>query len=98
MKTLLAEAAAEAAGGKGGEGGGSRAVVFANTKRAVGEIGQYCLEAGLPSTTLSGDHTQAEREVAIGRLFERGLYNPNPNPNPNPNLTKPGFVRARPHC
>ena len=73
MKTLLAEAAAEAAGGKGGEGGGSRAVVFANTKRAVGEIGQYCLEAGLPSTTLSGDHTQAEREVAIGRLFERGL-------------------------
>ena len=45
LRGLLAEAAAEAAAGDGGGGGvGSRAVVFANTKRAVAEIGQYCHE------------------------------------------------------
>ena len=50
---------------------GTRVIVFANTKKDVNGIGQYCWDEKLPVDTLSGDRSQREREDVI-RNFRSG--------------------------
>ena len=52
----------------GGAAVGTRVIIFANTKRDVNAIGQYCWDHQLPVDTLSGDRTQRERESVIERF------------------------------
>ena len=52
-----------------GDGGSTRRlIVFANTKRLVGQIGEACAAAGHEVDVLSGDRSQAEREATVARF------------------------------
>ena len=55
----------------GGAMAGTRAIIFANTKKDVNGIGQYLWDESFPVDTLSGDRSQREREDVI-RHFRSG--------------------------
>ena len=52
----------------GGAEANTRVIVFANTKRDVNGIGQYCWDEKFAVDTLSGDRTQRERESVLQRF------------------------------
>ena len=49
----------------GGAMHGQRVIIFANTKKDVNALGQYCWDAAFPCDTLSGDRSQSEREWVL---------------------------------
>jgi len=56
----------------GGTMADDRVIIFANTKKDVNGIGQYCWEEKFRVDTLSGDRSQREREEVI-RNFRSGV-------------------------
>ena len=55
----------------GGEMAGRRIIIFANTKKDVNAIGEYCWNEHFACDTLSGDRTQDQRERVI-KKFQSG--------------------------
>jgi superfamily II DNA/RNA helicase len=55
---------------RGGVDAGKRVIVFANRKKTVKELANWCNQNNLPCDTMSGDRSQSQRETTVKKFRE----------------------------